>query len=719
MRGKAARAIVGQHKVMSPHLALVALAEVVQDPFMYCLERQLSAFRRACLQDPELAFDILQVATRTVGPARAHGPATALRVSLDRLGLTLQTDTCLKGLDNSRVRLDTCSMPELRDLLHRSWSLHVQGLVSHRNGLLQAPPVYSRPAVRLLGKFKGPEQAVIMRHVTGSFSSASAKQKWAPDSDGLCPLCGHRQTKFHKVVECPALHGVREPWLPHLRLVLDRWPSWVHCPITSLPGDLELTQLIFHTRRLLQPQVDFSAWPQLPNRGFLRMYTDGSCSHSGVSLAHHAGFAVVLDTSADDTVACAQLKQWRTSGQVPAAFAVIVQGLVPGSQTINRAELCAVLQAVRAAWLGGFNSIEIWTDSQYVIRIWQMGVVSPGEANYDLSVQLLYWKKCNVQLWKVASHQNLDALTGMEQWHAAGNHFADLAAKAAVHADLDIVKQTLHRAAQHVLAQEDLLNVFWRFLLALSLAEYRLLQRQRPQDHLTIDKPCPTEDATDIDCAEGSFKGWLLLNDGPFAAGNLQAAPRPVLLACSWPPWFTIPLWSWLRSLEWQVVPPRARAPPGITYLELLVDFVVSTGVVPPESREAAVETTVPTTQWPRPVTTRAWTHVLVEAVRQLERLGRLQIWGPKRNKVFSLRYLNVHQARHGLPCRPRLRRLQEVGDLLQATLQHGSVVPLQRYVRQYTGPWHHDSALQHDWQMLTTANRAALAKDLRKTRRP
>ena len=359
LRGKAARAIVGQHKIMSPHLALVALAEVVQDPFMYCLERQLSAFRRTCLHDPELAFDILQVTTRTVGPARAH-LATALRVSLDRLGLTLQTDTCLKGLDNSRVRLDTCSMPELRDLLHRSWTLHVQGLVSHRNGLLQAPPIYSRPAVRLLGKFKGPEQAVIMRHVTGSFSSAAAKQQWAHDSDGLCPLlCGHRQTKFHKVVECPALEGVRAPWLPHLRLVLDRWPSWVHCPITSLPADLEVTQLIFHTRRLLQPQVEFSARPQLPHRGFLRMYTDGSCRHSGVSLAHHAGFAVVLDTSADDTVACAQMQQWRETGQVPAAFAVIVQGLVPGPQTSNRAELCAVLQAIRAAWQGGFQDIEI------------------------------------------------------------------------------------------------------------------------------------------------------------------------------------------------------------------------------------------------------------------------------------------------------------------------------------------------------------------------
>ncbi|CAE7407308.1 unnamed protein product [Symbiodinium sp. CCMP2592] len=719
LRGKAARAIVGQYKIMSPHLAMVALADVVQDPFVYCLERQLSAFRRACLHDPETAIEVLQVATADHGPSRAQGPATALRLSLDRLGLTLQADTCLKGLDNSRVRLDTCSMQEVRALLHRSWALHVQGLVSHRNGLSQASPVYSPPVVRLLAKLNGPEQAVIMRHVTGSFSSAAAKQLWADDTDGCCPLCGQRQTKYHKVVECPALQEVRADWLPHLRLVLDRWPSWVHCPVTTLPDDLEVPQLVFHTRSLPDPVVNFTAWPQLSRRNFLRLYTDGSCRHSGVSLAHHAGFAVVLDTSADDTAALEQLQQWRTTKVVPVAFSVIVQGLVPGQQTINRAELCAVLQAVRAAWNGGFVELEIWTDSQYVIQLWQDGSAAPGDPNYDLSVQLLYWKAPSIRLRKVASHQDLDTLTGMAQWHAAGNYVVDLAAKAAVRADLNIVTNILDAAAQHVSSQTDVLLLFWRYLLALSLAESRLLRLQqapplRPDDL----PPAGQDDAAGAMQQRKGLESWLCLNQGPSAVGNLPDLLRPVMLACSWPPWFTVPLWKWLRALRWQSLPQRGRAPDGVTYLELLVDFVVSTGVVPPESLEQAALVSVPQTTWPRPVTTRTWTHVLVEAVRQLERLSRLQIWGPKRNKVFSLRHLQVATARHGLPCRPIFQQARVVGDLLQSVLRQGSVTPLQQYVRWYTGPWHHDSALQHDWQTLTTANRAALAKDLRKTRR-
>ncbi|OLQ15733.1 hypothetical protein AK812_SmicGene77 [Symbiodinium microadriaticum] len=116
LRGRAARAIVGNYAALSPHLTFALLAERVQDPQMYCLERQLALLRRACLYDPDTALSILDMATAPVPPRTAQGPATSLRLSLDRLG-------------------------PRAPLLQRSWALHVQDLVAHRNGLLQAPPV--------------------------------------------------------------------------------------------------------------------------------------------------------------------------------------------------------------------------------------------------------------------------------------------------------------------------------------------------------------------------------------------------------------------------------------------------------------------------------------------------------------------------------------------------------------------------------------------------
>ena len=114
LRGRAARAIVGNYAALSPHLTFALLAERVQDPQMYCLERQLALLRRACLYDPDTALSILDMATAPVPPRTAQGPATSLRLSLDRLGLVLTSDGVLKGLDHTRVRLDACQGRELR-----------------------------------------------------------------------------------------------------------------------------------------------------------------------------------------------------------------------------------------------------------------------------------------------------------------------------------------------------------------------------------------------------------------------------------------------------------------------------------------------------------------------------------------------------------------------------------------------------------------------------
>ena len=97
LRGHAARAIVGQYRILSPHLALGALTSSVQDPQQYIAEKQLLALRRATVVDPETALAIVQVASRASCPKRSYGPATALAVTLHRLDVSLCDEGCLKG----------------------------------------------------------------------------------------------------------------------------------------------------------------------------------------------------------------------------------------------------------------------------------------------------------------------------------------------------------------------------------------------------------------------------------------------------------------------------------------------------------------------------------------------------------------------------------------------------------------------------------------------
>ena len=166
------------------------------------------------------------------------------------------------------------------------------------------------------------EQALLLRHATGAFLSEAAKSIWAEDTDGNCPLCGQLQTKHHKILACPSLKSVRAPLQPNLQRIIDDWPSWVHCPAPSYAPDVEIAQLIFHTRQLPVPTVHFAAWDVPGARGFLRLFTDGSCRYPASSSARHAGFAVVLDATSSDAEVPGALSEWRVTGVPPLTFAV-------------------------------------------------------------------------------------------------------------------------------------------------------------------------------------------------------------------------------------------------------------------------------------------------------------------------------------------------------------------------------------------------------------
>ena len=59
--------------------------------------------------------------------------------------------------------------------------------------------------------------------------------------------------------------------------------------------------------------------------------------------------------------------------------------------------------------------------------------------------------------------------------------------------------------------------------------------------------------------------------------GNTPA--RDLALASSTPPWFTMRVWHWASTKSWETDPATSK---GTTTLELLLDFVITTGLCPP-----------------------------------------------------------------------------------------------------------------------------------------
>ena len=190
---------------------------------------------------------------------------------------------------------------------------------------------------------------------------------------------------------------------------------------------------------------------------------------------------------------------------------------------------------------------------------------------------------------------------------------------------------------------------------------------------------------------------------------------REVLLACSWPPWFTYAVWSWARRLEWTESEGDGRAKIGATNVELLVCFVLETGVIPPTSLNKARTADSAPRRFLEPVCLRNLKQNLVAAVRQMERLCGFPIWPRKRRKCFALRSLGRQEACHGTCLRPKFPQLDVMGEMLQKVVRQSSAVPLLQYAAGYVGPVWAWADVQRHWTLTSTAARNTLARALRR----
>ena len=393
-------------------------------------------------------------------------------------------------------------------------------------------------------------------------------------------------------------------------------------------------------------------------------------------------------------------------------------GLLPGEQNIHRAEICAILQAARTACAADCAA-EIWTGSQVALREWERIKQGARPMWPDLAVELSEVCPDNITVHKIKAHKDLKSLWGMEQWLAAGNDLADISAKAALEREFDIVKDGCASTAEWQLAQRDALWVFWRFLLRLSLEENRLLKSLQRAETKGDDQPhtdgtgSQQEQRHLEDC---SLERWCQLATGPWTSFSLPEVRREVLLACSWPPWFTWPLWQWCRSLQWATDEGTGRAKAGACHLELLVNFVLCTGVLPPLSLSDGARLEQAPRQFLQPVCLRALTGNLVAAVRQMERLSHRSMWPQRRKKCFALRELGRTDAALGVKYRPNFSEARCTGQMLQRVLKTSSAEDLLQHVTRFDGPYCLPSDVQRAWRLMTDAARTRLAREVRRT---
>ncbi|CAE7340139.1 unnamed protein product [Symbiodinium necroappetens] len=673
LRTGACRALIGPRPSASPLLTLSVLTPQITDPEVYLLCQALLALQRMMFCRPELAHQWLAVTTAAlVSPQRPIGPATALAGLLRRNDWSLDVDGTAKGPGNTCFNLLTDPPRMIRAALRTAWLDLVPAKVRDRNGLQRVQCPAPDICHRILARFPDGLQVHLAQSAVGGFMSNAARATWDPLQCPQCDLCGMLDSKHHRLLECPIAAPLRRMYQPLLDWVLAEQPHWLHCPFPTAHEDEGFLRLFWRSRRMIAPN------PQAHLRTFLpaevHLFTDGSCQRPEVPAARHAAWAVIMYAGHDPPDLAADIPFWKQHGLPPPYWHVVAQGCVPGRQDINRAECCALFQALQVAAELEILAPVLWSDSQNALRAVaaaSKGAAMPRDLSFcaDLVPDNLDVLVRGATFHKVKAHQQLPTcLQDGQSWSLVaqlGDAIADEAAKTALRNDLAIADETCARVAHWRVQQADYFYLFCQYLVQLTL----LVVPARREDRSKTAQALSAATAMDPACS------WLGLQP------SLEFATVQVLFPegweqrhSEWPQWYTSALFIWLQQLRWPTCLPPDRTYAGTTFFELLINFVITTGFLPPVRSQTCGQWSwtnlLEATGVMLPVVVREMIVQLISSIDRIRKMDGIEVWpSPRHHKIRSLQLCDQGSPRKGLLYRPWLPSVQFTSTALQSVL--------------------------------------------------
>ena len=509
-------------------------------------------------------------------PASVFGPGTALRSTFGRLGWTISPDGVFRGPGHVRFHVRFSSPKQISAAIEAGWGGQVQGVCSDRVGL-QSIGVPDRGVTQSIFKgLRAWEQAIVARHVTGAFMSNAEKSTWSRVVEEHCPLCGQRDTKGHRIFDCPALQHVRNDHTDLLAEVARSFPSWVHLLAADEHEDVMILRLITATRKLPPPLA--------PPLGFrhLHLFTDGSGFHSNIPAARLTFWAVVWCPAVQSREDVDLWFRLDPPSKV-ASFRVIAQGSTPGLQTVPRSEMAALVWAARWGLQHPNTEVTVYTDAQSTfdaVQAIQQGRRTEGSGpSSDIEVLLPEDSLARLHVEKVKAHTE-QAWTGLltpeQQWLCLGNEAADQAAKAARGLEHQAVLQYSDNIAEHVKFQETHMVAFARYLVQINVADARLRES-------CVEPTAAAHGADEIQAlVRDIWEEWTQWDPQPFWTADIHDGSFDQADETGPLHEYEVCLLRWLRELHWPVRPAPVEQDASVTYFELFTNFLVFSHLLPP-----------------------------------------------------------------------------------------------------------------------------------------
>ena len=301
------------------------------------------------------------------------------------------------------------------------------------------------------------------------------------------------------------------------------------------------------------------------SRGLVRdsYPTDGSCQLPSEVNSRWAAFAAVKPITPKQDIL--SLPSHDPRDLLDHHFEAVTLGMCKGQQTIPRAELQCVL-----ALLPQDPNVVIITDSNYVLFAKDLILnvqdirTLHKHTNFDLLQQLHRFSQTSglPHFRKVRAHQSLTGCTLDQRWDRIGNMVADEAAKMAAMNLATELTSALRQQATEEKHSRNLLKqqYFCRYEMA--------LKRVKAETEGQI------KTAEDMDALVTEVLQW---DPQPM----VQFAPPPemaeIAKVARWGCKFSTLMMQWLATLQWPVQPDTHVPPVGISWVELIFNFLLTT----------------------------------------------------------------------------------------------------------------------------------------------
>ena len=571
LRRAAASVLVGDHKHASSPVALHYLSPHIQDPLLYIVTDLLTTLRRLFSYNSKLAWQFIQLIRQFDGTVK--GPATTLASYLSKLQWEITDQATLIGPGGLRVHLPYTSNKQIKKQARIAWDWHCHALIVHRKGV-PLMPFDSHTTHKVLATLTDRQRRILALTLTSGWQSHGAIAQWHAQEDPSCPWCKEYDTHKHQLLHCTAFQSVRSKhpqaveWLTH-------FPHLCWFPLPWHAEEMELVRQSMYLRvHTYHTNINCHI-----NHG-TTIYTDGSCDDPRDPYAARAAWAAITcDPPSED---------------MPARkFTVLATGHCPGAQTINRAELYAILVAAEEAHKASDEAtIFFCTDSQFslnIIRDIEDGRIeqSPHKRDHwDLIGRLIsVWDPLRFVAYKIKSHQQLEHATNQKQlYDIYGNDLADQAAGKVRKQDLPEFDELCHTVRQHYQKQKHMFTKLLDYLLDIAQTRMHKIEDTASMPHASTSQHLNQEQS-------GRSHHQLQTHIQKLVQWHVQEPlfphppePHPVVFwACSWGINWAKLVWQFSLQLRWPD-PSATPAPqdPGISWTELAISFMLWAGRILP-----------------------------------------------------------------------------------------------------------------------------------------